>query len=190
MVLSYCPLCFSLWDHYTSTTHGLSSLFTCYFAFIFAQSSLWVCWTHSEGPVYHTQTGSVKLSQGELFIICTAAGVISVFFSGVWAIWRRYLANLYHTKLYSFIYLPLRDLSGDLWWVVVSSLRYIKDLLCRIRVYLPLYLFISLFFVFMVSWVYRWQFSVTYCLRSSDILRVDTYTCSRLICTLLRQVFR
>jgi len=133
-----------------------------------------VCRTHSELPAYHTQTGFVKLSQGELFKKCTAAGTISVYFSGYAQHFQRYLADLYHTKLYLILYLPLRDLSGVLWYSVVSSPRNIKDLLCRKNPESYPDLF---FFVFMVSW-HLWRFSVVYCLRSKYILLTETYTIS------------
>ena len=119
-----------------------------------------------------------EVSQGELFIICTAAAAISVYFSRYAQHFQRYLADLYHTKLYLILYLPLRDLSGVLWYSVGSSPRIIKDLLCRkTSEYYPC-LFTQVFSLFMVSSWHLWQFSVIYCLRSKYILLTETYTTS------------
>ena len=99
-----------------------------------------------------------EVSQGELFIICTAAAAISVYFSRYAQHFQRYLADLYHTKLYLILYLPLRDLSGVLWYSVVSSPRNIKDLLCRKTSKSGLCLLSQDIFLFMVSSWHLWQF--------------------------------
>ena len=102
-------------------------------------------------------------------------GTISVYFSGYAQHFQRYLADLYHTKLYLILYLPLRDLSGVLWYSVVSSPRNIKDLLCRKSPESYPYLF---FFVFMVSW-HLWRLLRVYYSHFSDIPLWDicTYLC-------------
>ena len=151
---------------------------------------------HNEGPVYHMATGFVKFfgrfwslrgSQEVCFgLIFSVAASGRAFFSlGPEALSKRQRANLYPCSLYLILYLPLRDLSGVLWYSVVSSPRNIKDLLCRKSPESYPYLF---FFLFMVSWR-LWRFSVVYYSHFSDILRLDTCTYPRLICTLLRQVF-
>ena len=140
---------------------------------------------HNEGPVYHMGTGFVKFfgrfwslrgSQEVCFgLIFSVAASGQAFFSlGPEALSKRQRANLYPCSLYLILYLPLRDLSGVLWYSVVSSLRIIKDLLCRKN---PEYYPDLFFFVFMVSW-HLWQFSVIYCLRSKYILLTETYTIS------------
>ena len=152
---------------------------------------------HNEGPVYHMATGFVKFfgrfwslrgSQEVCFgLIFSVAASGRAFFSlGPEALSKRQRANLYPCSLYLILYLPLRDLSGVLWYSVVSSPRNIKDLLCRKspESYPDLF-----FFVFMVSWR-LWRLLRVYCSHFSDILRLDTCTYSDLICTLLRQVFR
>ena len=176
----------------TSSVKSFYLLFCIYFVFFSRQERFLCPFPHNEGPVYHVATGFVNFfrhlwSFFEQFPLRQPLRqpLGRLFFSAVWSVRSRYLANLYHTKLYLILYLPLRDLSGVLWYSVVSSPRNIKDLLCRKSPELRRYLF---FFLFMVSWR-LWRFSVVYYSHFSDILRLDTCTYSRLIYTLLRQVF-
>ena len=144
---------------------------------------------HNEGPVYHMATGFVKFfgrfwslrgSQEVYFgLIFSVAASGRAFFSlRAETLSKRQRANLYPCSLYLILYLPLRDLSGVLWYSVVSSPRNIKDLLCRKTSKSGLCLFTQDISLFMVSSWHLWQFSVTYCLRSKYILLTETYTIS------------
>ena len=121
---------------------------------VFSRQERFLCpFPHNEGPVYHMATGFVKFfgrfwslrgSQEVCFgLIFSVAASGRAFFSlGPEALSKRQRANLYPCSLYLILYLPLRDLSGVLWVVVGNSKRKNNDLECRIRVNLPLYLFI------------------------------------------------